>query len=632
MALPLPDAHGEVRAVLALGMDLGWIARALANVPVAPGTNIVLVDGRGTVLAPERWRGRSVSEHPVFQRIVRITAPTSFEAVGIDGIERIFVARPLNIDLGGHSYLWVASPKSSVSHAALQDFFKSGILIFATVLALILAVIWQGNRVVLRPVRDVREAARRFGASQLSARTQLSHGDDEIGQLATTFDEMAEAIETRERELDRSRASLLRANRTLRVITAVKDVIVRAENEQGLFGELCHTMVGVGGYPMAFVARAAQDVDSITVLASKGLPDEYRDRLPASWAARDSGYACTAAALRENRAVIIRNLQRDPCFAPWREQGQGMDYEAIIGLPLHVAGAVWGMLAIASTQDGAFDEEETRLLEELAGDVGRGIETLRLRTDKHAAESALLRMNTELEQRVAERTVELQQANDELKTFSYSISHDLRAPLRAIDGFCQVLDEECGTRLTDECRDYLARTHDAAQRMGELIDDMIELARISHREMAVSDVDLSALATAIGAELAAAEPLRPVHLSVAPGLTVRGDPLLLRLLLQNLLDNAWKYTRRTPQAEIGFGREPLPSGEDVYYVRDNGVGFDMAFADRLFRPFSRLHRADEYPGSGIGLATVARIVTRHHGRVWAEAAPGRGATFRFVLG
>lgn len=633
MGLPLTNGEDRVRAVLGLGLDLAWIGRALSSVPVAPGTNIVLVDGNGAVLAPERWLGMSVAEHPVFKRVQGITTQTSFEAVGIDGVERIFVARPLNPDLGGRSYIWVATPKSSASHAALKEFLSGTLLVFATVIALLAVIWWQGSRVVLRPVRHLREAARQLSRSHLSARTNLPHSDDEIGQLAATFDEMAETIETRERELEHSRESLLQANRTLRVITAVKDVIVRAESKDALFRELCRAMAAVGGYPTLFVARAEHDPGrTVTVLAVEGLPAEYGGRLKLSWGDDEFGRGSVGTAIRENRVAVIQDALHDPRWAPWREVGRKLGYTAVAALPLRVDGAVWGVLGLSSRQAGGFDDEEMRLLEELAGDVGRGIETLRLRAEKQTAEAALREVMGDLERRVGERTAELEQVNRELEAFSYSISHDLRAPLRAIDGFAEALDEECGELLNPACKDYLARIRGAAQRMGDLIDDMIDLARISHTEITTAAVDLSALAAEVGAELAEAEPSRSVHLTVAPGLVAQGDPVLLRGLLQNLFENAWKYTAHVSPPQVEFGQTRLPWGEPAFFVRDNGAGFDMAFADRLFRPFSRLHRAEEYPGTGIGLATVARIASRHGGRVWAEGAKGRGATFYFVLG
>jgi PAS domain S-box-containing protein len=221
-------------------------------------------------------------------------------------------------------------------------------------------------------------------------------------------------------------------------------------------------------------------------------------------------------------------------------------------------------------------------------------------------------------------------ANRELEAFSYSVSHDLRAPLRSIDGFSQALVEDCADRLGDEGRDHLGRIRAAAQRMAELIDDLLQLSRIGRGELVRRPVDLSALARRAADGLRQIEPEREVALTVADGVTAAGDPRLLQVLLDNLVGNAWKFTRGTSPACIEVGVEP---GTDppVYFVRDNGAGFDMAYADKLFGAFQRLHSVREFEGSGIGLATVARIVHRHEGRVWGEGAPGRGATFRFTL-
>lgn len=632
MALPLLGADDGVRAVLALGIDLSWMGQALARVPVAEGTNIVVVDGSGTVLAPERWVGQSIAGHPVFRRIAGISAQTSFEAVGLDGVERIFVARPLNPDLGGRSYLWVATPKSSAAEAALRDFLGGTVLVFATVLALFAAIWWEGSRIVLRPVRQLREAAQQLAGSRLSARTNLPHGEDEIGQLATTFDEMAEKIESRETELTRSRESLLRTNRALRLLAAVKDVIRSAADKQALLEELCGTVARMSACPMVYVARAEHASDRpLAVVAQAGFPEFWRERIRLSWGDNEHGAGAAGRAAREGSACVIRNVRGDVRYLQSRELLRELGVETILGLPIHVGERVWGVLVLASPQAEAFDAEEIRLLEEAAGEVGRGIELLRLRGEKEAAEAALLEMMQGLERRVVERTAELEQANRELNAFGYSLSHDLRAPLRSIDGFALALHEECGPGLSEECRSFLDRIRAAAQRMSALIDDMIRLAQISNQEMQSVEIDLSAVAVEIGAELAAAQPSRRVRLAVAPGLTVCGDHGLLRALMQNLLENAWKYTGRIAEAEVEVGTTTLPSGERAFYVRDNGAGFDMALAERLFRPFSRLHRAEEYAGSGIGLATVARIATRHGGRVWAEAEKGRGATFYFTL-
>jgi signal transduction histidine kinase len=247
-----------------------------------------------------------------------------------------------------------------------------------------------------------------------------------------------------------------------------------------------------------------------------------------------------------------------------------------------------------------------------------------------AQAEALRASEARLEQRVALRTLELTAANRELESFSYSVSHDLRAPLRAIDGFAQALREDEGGRLSPEGLALLGRLQAAAGRMGQLIDDLLRLSRVTRAEPRREPVDLSALAASVLDELRQSEPGREVDLSLQPGLATQGDPRLLRVLLENLLGNAWKFTSKRSGARIEFFSE-IRDGLSRYIVRDNGVGFDMAYAGKLFSPFQRLHKATEFPGTGIGLATAQRIFHRHGGQLDVQAAPGEGATFSFTL-
>jgi light-regulated signal transduction histidine kinase (bacteriophytochrome) len=266
---------------------------------------------------------------------------------------------------------------------------------------------------------------------------------------------------------------------------------------------------------------------------------------------------------------------------------------------------------------------------------------LRLQTEETAANLAIARVEVErkaaevhelnitLEERVRQRTAELEATNRELEAFSYSVSHDLRAPLRTIDGFSLALEEDYTDAVDSTGRDYIRRVRTGVQRMGQLIDALLQLSRITRSELTREPVDLSEMAESIATNLRDEFPERAFEIEIDAGMQAEADPRLVRVALENLLGNAVKFTAKVQHPAIRFGFDP---GQEAYFVQDNGAGFDMYYKDKLFNAFNRLHGDKDFKGSGIGLATVARVVRRHHGTIWADAKVNQGATFFFTLG
>lgn len=268
---------------------------------------------------------------------------------------------------------------------------------------------------------------------------------------------------------------------------------------------------------------------------------------------------------------------------------------------------------------------------ELTASYNRMVNALRQRREERdEAERQLRELNARLEDKVIDRTAQLEAVNRELESFSYSAAHDLRAPLLRLNGLCKALKEDCGERLDEEARAYIRRIATVGRQMERVISTMSTLFNVQRRGMTCREMDLGAMVRAIVATLRQADPLREVALTVGPEVTAHGDTELIWTALENMVGNAWKFTSRTPDARIEFGSIER-DGEKVFLLKDNGVGFDMAYVGKLFKPFERLHGPDEFPGTGVGLAIVHRVMERHDGRVWLESTPGAGTTCYFTL-
>lgn len=397
---------------------------------------------------------------------------------------------------------------------------------------------------------------------------------------------------------------------------------------------------------MEFLARTgnADDSDDLFQRCVRNLAQAYGARQAFIGILLDSGKAIRTLAVWADNALASNfdyTLDGTPCqdildlrkeliprdvarLYPADAMLARMGIDSCYGTPLvSSSGRVRGLIAVMDTKPMLLTRWTAPLLGVFATRVAAEL-------DRKAVTDHLRELNASLEQRVTQRTAELVAANQELQAFSYSVSHDLRAPLRAIDGFSRALLEDYAELIDATGKDYLQRVRNSTQHMGRLIDDMLKLSRVTQAALQPETVDLGVLAEEVVAQLRRQDPARDVRVDIAPGLHAVGDPGLLRIMLENLLDNAWKYTGKTAAAHIAFDARQQ-DGETVFRVGDNGAGFDMQYADRLFGAFQRQHRRDEFEGTGVGLATVRRIVRRHGGRVWAEAEPGRGARFYFTL-
>ncbi len=447
-------------------------------------------------------------------------------------------------------------------------------------------------------------------------RLQLLHKELEAAEARAQQERAHKAeLERQLEELRRTQEALARHSERLGILHDIDRAIIAEEAPQAIAGAVIERLRQLLGVPRAIVNLFDLEAGEVQWLAAAG-----RHRLHVGPGVRYSMRLMgDLEALRRGEPQRIATASLPP--GPEVEALLASGVRHYIALPMIVGGELIGALSFGGEHD-EFPGEQVQIAREVAAQLAIAINQARLfeRVKRHAVE---------LERRVVERTAELESANRELEAFSYSVSHDLRAPLRAVDGYALMLEEDHAARLDGEGRRLLGVVRSEARRMGELIDDLLALSRVGRQSLQCAAVDMTATVREVIPQLAARHPAAQVELGELPA--ARGDRALLRQVWVNLLGNALKYSSKQPRPRVEIGGRAEPSGEILYWVSDNGAGFDMRYASKLFEVFQRLHSAEEFEGTGVGLAIVRRIVERHGGRVWATATPGSGADFHFTL-
>ncbi|KAF0218345.1 MAG: multi-sensor signal transduction histidine [Geobacteraceae bacterium] len=582
---PVFDSHGKVRSVIMAGIDVERLAKQVAASQPNRDVLITILDRNGTILIRTKkhdaWVGKDVSRTGFWAAILRAKGEGTFRGPGFDGMQRLSAFKPLIGATGAGNGYVVASITEEAVVAQADRFMRYNLfgLAIGTALALLGGLV-VGHRSILRNVDSLVRSAERLAEGDLRARTGMSEGTGEFLRLASTFDMMAEKLLQRE--------------------TAQKIA------EKALFDEKERLMVTL---------RSIGDGVITTDNAGRVvLLNDISEKL--------TGWSQEEAAGRPLEEVfhIINEITRELCVNPVEKV---LQTGAIVELANHTAliSKDGRELVIADSGAPICDRDGTIIGVVL---VFRDI-TERVQTEKE-----ILRLNTELEQRVVERTAQLELALQHAESFSYTISHDLRAPLRAIDGYANIILEDHGTAIPAPAQEILQQISRNIRQMGRLIDALLAFSRFSLLSLIRQPVNSAGIVQEVLADLKNELANRRVDIHVADLPVCQADPVLLRQVFHNLIANAFKYTRQRPLARIEIGAKDV-AGRTTYYVRDNGVGFDMKYVSKLFGVFQRLHRPEEFEGTGVGLAIVQNIVHRHGGTVWAEGKEDQGATFYFTI-
>ncbi len=625
---PVVGEDGAIVGTVSMPIDLaGWNLFSLAS-GLPEGTIVALLSGSRVIARTseaEQWIGRDMAGSEIMAHASSGTAGV-VRALGATEVERFWGFQNVPgtdwVVLAGIPADWVIGP--------VRERTTQVVLFASLVVAVVLGVAVAFARRLARPVAQIAEALRQRAGGRADAPIPAS-GPREIVAVAGALNQSLERAESGRLKLVDEIAQRVRAQRRLDLtqrlfaaLSEVNEAVVRVRERDELFRQVCRICVERIHFLLASVAL-------VDAAGRRVVPHVYAG--PSSAVLRDIAFpldateplsaTVTSTAVRTKRAAVANDVDADPAKAATRPIRERIGSKSSASFPLFQGGAVIGALTVHSDAPEFFDASMVELLTRMADDVSFAL-------DKLAERDQLGALTRELEERVRRRTAELEAANMELEAFSYSVSHDLRAPVRHIDGFVRLLEKELAPP-GGKVAHYLGTISAAAQRMGALIDDLLALSRTARQSLELRRVDLGAMVRELIREQDAETGRRGVQWIIDELPVVMADPSLLRVVLLNLLSNALKYSRAQPLARIAVEVRVAQPGIVEITVRDNGVGFDARFKDKLFGVFQRLHREEEFEGTGIGLATARRIVQRHGHRIWATSELGRGAAFTFTI-
>jgi PAS domain S-box-containing protein len=589
-ALPIKDESQRVVSVLVAGLDLENFEYLVTKAGHSIPEILVATDYKGIVLydsAETSSRVGQPDDQVLFKRMAQGPAEGVFLEKAEDNQEYLIAYEQLSISPYATPYLYLRS--GMLKERAIAE-TRSALLRNIALLALVamaaaIAAWVVGEKSLVKPIQGLAAAAHDFGRGDWQIRTKLPHARHELGRLAATFDEMAAALSNREEARNVAESSLRASEEKFRnlFVTMAQGVLYLDRTGRILSANpAAEELLGTTWEEMKNTPPGQQPLQFI-----------HEDGSPCPLADSPANVALRTGKPVHNVILGIENRNRKTLV--WILSNAIPQYESGNSAPAQVF--------ITMT------------------DI----------TGRKQIEIATRELNEQLEQRVRQRTAQLEEANLEMEAFSYSVSHDLRAPLRHINGFVEILLSRQNPSLDAETMNYLQMISTASRKLGALIDDLLHLSRTRRAELTIQTVDFNLQVREIVRDLSAETPQRSIRWNVSPLPPVLGDPILLRQVWINLLSNAVKYTRKRPQAEISIGARVAGDGQCVFSVKDNGVGFDMRYAGKLFGVFQRLHRVEDFEGSGIGLANVRRCINRLGGRVWAEGVVDVGATFYFSL-